>query len=235
MMDIKTMKWVLDCSEEQTCLVKGEGRKAKESIIITKIFTFEAYVKRRLRIILGRLVKTNYTPYVGCSMILTERKELRRVWASQIGAFERVISYVCWFLFYEEHTPVCACCKKLLSGKDKYRCGKCDVVYYCSVECQKKDWENHKKSCLEGNKKWINEIRTKYKEFKDHRENIGNGIVMIKPEAVSLFIDFIHDMMDMVDVYNDKANKILKASGKTMKDVAYEIMEAGAYMRCSVV
>ena len=33
---------------------------------------------------------------------------------------------------------------------DLQRCGGCKVVAYCSVECQKKDWESHKGDCKKG-------------------------------------------------------------------------------------
>lgn len=31
--------------------------------------------------------------------------------------------------------------------KDLLKCGKCKIVHYCGVECQKKDWTQHKKVC----------------------------------------------------------------------------------------
>mgnify|MGYP001224649065 CR=1 FL=1 len=36
------------------------------------------------------------------------------------------------------------CCKINISA---LRCSKCKQVYYCSIECQKKDYKNHKKLC----------------------------------------------------------------------------------------
>src|ERR1043165_7878559 len=37
----------------------------------------------------------------------------------------------------------CNVCQK----PSKSQCGKCHQTYYCSKECQKKDWKEHKKSC----------------------------------------------------------------------------------------
>ena len=41
----------------------------------------------------------------------------------------------------------CGACGKKSRVKALKRCGKCRDVYYCSGECQKKDWPTHKKSC----------------------------------------------------------------------------------------
>nr|GAT49254.1 predicted protein [Mycena chlorophos] len=40
----------------------------------------------------------------------------------------------------------CFVCKE--PGEDLKRCGKCKMVSYCSRECQKRDWANHKAVCF---------------------------------------------------------------------------------------
>ena len=45
------------------------------------------------------------------------------------------------------HNPKCTVC----GTKTKNVCQKCKGFYYCSVECQKKDWPNHKKICKREN------------------------------------------------------------------------------------
>lgn len=45
---------------------------------------------------------------------------------------------------FRSNPTTCACCQK----RDCSRfCGKCKTTYYCSLECQKKDWGRHKLSC----------------------------------------------------------------------------------------
>ena len=40
---------------------------------------------------------------------------------------------------------ICINCRKF--DKKLYSCGGCNLVTYCSVNCQKKDWKNHKNNC----------------------------------------------------------------------------------------
>jgi len=42
-----------------------------------------------------------------------------------------------------EKKSKCTGCNKV--GLKK--CKSCKAVYYCSIECQKKDWKNHKVNC----------------------------------------------------------------------------------------
>lgn len=46
----------------------------------------------------------------------------------------------------QKPTTMCKVCLK--TGKDVKRCGRCQRVYYCSRECQKSDWSEHKVDCL---------------------------------------------------------------------------------------
>ncbi|KAJ6536157.1 hypothetical protein B0H19DRAFT_1270954 [Mycena capillaripes] len=41
----------------------------------------------------------------------------------------------------------CFTCKQSKGRDDLKSCGRCRLVRYCSSECQKKDWKNHKKFC----------------------------------------------------------------------------------------
>ena len=46
--------------------------------------------------------------------------------------------------FRSEVTRSCTTCSK---AKNLRRCKRCKNVSYCSRECQKKDWDDHKKYC----------------------------------------------------------------------------------------
>lgn len=39
----------------------------------------------------------------------------------------------------------CAACRRMF--KELKKCGRCKKIYYCSIECQKADWKEHKKNC----------------------------------------------------------------------------------------
>ena len=43
--------------------------------------------------------------------------------------------------------PVCATCFKHASEAQLQKCGGCKAVFYCDKDCQKADWNNHKKTC----------------------------------------------------------------------------------------
>lgn len=55
----------------------------------------------------------------------------------QFNTIESKMSYMCYN------------CHKVLTKKEKKRCGKCKRTYYCGTACQTKDWPRHKKICKE--------------------------------------------------------------------------------------
>ncbi|RNA30194.1 ectomycorrhiza-upregulated zf-MYND domain-containing [Brachionus plicatilis] len=38
-------------------------------------------------------------------------------------------------------------CKACAQENARFRCGNCKSIWYCSKECQKTDWKNHKPNC----------------------------------------------------------------------------------------
>jgi hypothetical protein len=53
--------------------------------------------------------------------------------------------YVLQFTFEPRPKSTCGECKKKDHGYKK--CSACDVTRYCSKECQRKHWKNHKEQC----------------------------------------------------------------------------------------
>jgi len=53
----------------------------------------------------------------------------------------------------------CRSCRKRLPLKQMKKCSRCRSVVYCSAECQKADWENHKTKCFVKKKKSSSEVK----------------------------------------------------------------------------
>eukprot|EP00455_Lapot_gusevi_P013772 TRINITY_DN16797_c0_g1_i2.p1 TRINITY_DN16797_c0_g1~~TRINITY_DN16797_c0_g1_i2.p1 ORF type:complete len:240 (-),score=22.96 TRINITY_DN16797_c0_g1_i2:60-686(-) len=47
----------------------------------------------------------------------------------------------------DNEVGVCSACKKSFVKSKLLRCAKCRVTLYCSANCQKTDWNQHKKPC----------------------------------------------------------------------------------------
>jgi len=48
----------------------------------------------------------------------------------------------------EERAKICVACYNYKKGEMK-RCSKCKSVWYCSAECQRKEWPQHKLGCVQ--------------------------------------------------------------------------------------
>jgi hypothetical protein len=50
----------------------------------------------------------------------------------------------------EKCEQCCASCMKKKAPDNKtelFKCGRCQIVYYCDIACQKKHWVEHKEGC----------------------------------------------------------------------------------------
>ena len=43
---------------------------------------------------------------------------------------------------------LCRRCEKIRKSTGSGFCGKCKLVFYCSKDCQVKDWKRHKEECV---------------------------------------------------------------------------------------
>jgi hypothetical protein len=57
------------------------------------------------------------------------------------------LHYMTMELKVEKEQLVKACNKCAQAKEHLLRCGKCFTAHYCSAECQRADWSNHKLSC----------------------------------------------------------------------------------------
>ena len=72
-------------------------------------------------------------------------------------------------------SPCVVCC----TSSNSKRCDKCRNVRYCSKQCQTKDWDNHKNTCVKkknvmGEKKRITEMFTECIDLEMEKRKISN-------------------------------------------------------------
>ncbi len=52
-------------------------------------------------------------------------------------------------IFTSHTVRTCHGCKQMIESYQLKRCSNCKMAYYCSKECQKKDWQKHKIFCYD--------------------------------------------------------------------------------------
>eukprot|EP00536_Pseudo-nitzschia_multiseries_P012945 jgi/Psemu1/33633/gm1.33633_g len=70
-------------------------------------------------------------------------------------------------------------------------CVRCKVTWYCSRECQRKEWKEHKKNCREtvAEEKEEKETFQKHKSFFPYLPNSSHKVVFWMQESLVLFKD----------------------------------------------
>jgi len=79
---------------------------------------------------------------------------------------------------------------KVCGKQDAKRCGKCRIVFYCSVQCQRKDWKSHKEAC---NSKLPKQPSAPQNNSSD--EKLGKAIFS-QPFTLEKFIPHVKEIKD---------------------------------------
>ncbi|KAJ7458571.1 hypothetical protein FB451DRAFT_1273482 [Mycena latifolia] len=140
--------------------VQHEYRCSDDAPDLLKAFLYRAILLRNSYIVetllgvlqsyLDRPPAPNWPAKVYCSLRNEERAEAkkisraeckkadlaRKVDGSQCREQAAIAVYGCY-----------SCSVKLKSRTDLKRCGRCNLAWCCSPECQKKDWKDHKRFC----------------------------------------------------------------------------------------
>jgi len=69
-----------------------------------------------------------------------------------------------------ESREFCRSCYKEDLKTKLFQCSRCKQVSYCSKECQKADWPNHKRSCVSGTKRALKNAEASDQLIQDYAE-----------------------------------------------------------------
>lgn len=93
----------------------------------------------------------------------------------------------------------CAVCKKpepkVEEGKKLRYCSRCEMVLYCSRECQKTDWKRHKKDCAK--------LATEEAKAKDMRNTHPSINLMLMESMKKVLGDMFFKAMDEGEINVD--------------------------------
>ena len=118
---------------------------------------------------------------------------------------------------------VCFKCSKTSTGKKKlFKCGGCEAITYCSVECQREDWPRHAWNCIPV---MVTEIPGKGRGLVAARD-IKMGELIFKEEpSIKLSWNptdpaFMKSLMDQVDNLPEEAKaQLFKLKPRTFSDI----------------
>jgi hypothetical protein len=112
-------------------------------------------------------------------VVLASSEEKRAIWmdiAYQTPTFSNVSPFVAHDdkKLLAAKTVVCFSCKKVCSRK----CSKCKITPYCNRECQKKDYKDHKKTCM---------LQSDHPSLKDLFDK-NKGVIYDVPEDIEYYL-----------------------------------------------
>jgi len=66
--------------------------------------------------------------------------------------------------YNDRYGNLCMTCGKVGNSRNKMKaCAKCKTAFYCSKECQQKDWKDHKKYCKLWRSSSLNDLKKMFK------------------------------------------------------------------------
>jgi hypothetical protein len=123
---------VVSCYKDIMTLVRSfenQSRKTLESMFTKVHLRMFKYSKKEVEEFFHHQENNNY-----------------RIWCTNV-----LIWYVIRFILYNESIPLvqpfCQNCKTKDEQHTFKKCGRCRTYYYCSKECQLKNWSHHKQFC----------------------------------------------------------------------------------------
>jgi len=125
--------------------------------------------------------------------------------------------------------PKCAACNKTNtdSAVPLKRCAKCQITLYCSRDCQKADWKNHKKVCATNAAGFVN--ATASSSFSASTSPSPNGLTVTVNKPFHRLNDktWLHDRPDsdvyqlLIDTYRFRMQDNFTLEGDRSKDSIY--------------
>ncbi|RDA82768.1 hypothetical protein CP532_0403 [Ophiocordyceps camponoti-leonardi (nom. inval.)] len=120
--------------------------------------------------------------------------------------------------------PQCKICQKSPPEITLKQCGKCRSTSYCSTECQKADWKDHKRTCgkSSSNTSPSSAASTTLSPPKGLDEGVALPFTRLDNHT------WLHDRSEkdvyrlLVDVYRLRVEDIYRLEGETMEDSLYE-------------
>ena len=106
--------------------------------------------------------------------------------------------------FANENIYKCNNCKVTRSEKKLSKCSRCGKVFYCSKNCQKEDWNEHKKNCVDKKNKISNSQEQQQQQEESNSE-----------ESEFKFVDKI----TMLRIFDKVINS---CCSKTLYEVAFK-------------
>lgn len=117
--------------------------------------------------------------------------------------------------------PNCQVCGK----QTTQHCKGCNVVWYCSYDCQRQDWKHHKTTCQ--SRQHLNDIADKSDVktlIKEHIENDPKRFYMVLPMYLDKARDFAEEIEKHFYPPSSPTNQLLDVSVTEWQCMMYAVL-----------